>query len=445
MIVMKFGGTSVGNAECIKHVVDLISGNDPKIVVVSAMAGTTNQLVAIDNLLWSGEIVKAAHLLNEIEKKYLETADELLKRDTLKEQYSRFLNDVLFKIHMGFQENHTEQRSKELIVTGELITAELIFLYLKQREISCDLWQSADIIRLTPEGFPDMPFITQKMNGLLFGKSENTLFLTQGFICRDSKGNIDNLKRGGSDYSATILGAAAGASEIQIWSDIDGLHNNDPRFVYLTQTVKSLSFEEAGELAYFGAKVLHPTCIIPAKRHNIPIRLKNTFDPSAEGTLINGQVRTNGVKAVAAKDGIIAITVHSDRMFQAYGFLKKVFDIFEQYRTSVDMITTSEISVALTIDDKSQLGPIVQSLGALGEIEVRKEQTIICVVGDFSVNPEKSARQVLEAFDGIPVIMISFGASRRNISLLINSANKIQVLNSLNNHLFNTIPCLILN
>jgi len=445
MIVMKFGGTSVGNAGAIRRVAELIIGNDPKIVVVSAMAGTTDQLESIDHFLLEGKTGEAVYLLNDIENRYLQTADELLLSDLGKKRYGSYLKEELNKIRMGFLGQAPEKRSNEIIVTGELITASLIFYFLKEQYIPCVLWDAADIIRLTPEGIPDMPFITRRTSELLNNQQGYTIFLVPGFICRDSNGRADNLKRGGSDYSATILGAAASVSEIQIWSDINGLHNNDPRFVRETHTVRSLSFEEAEELAYFGAKVLHPTCIVPAKKSGIPIKLKCTFDPEAEGTLINGEARTRGIKAIAAKDDITVITVHSDRMFQAYGFLKRIFEIFEQYHTSVDMITTSEISVALTIDDISNLDPVVGALGALGDIEVRQAQTIICVVGDFYMNPERSARRVLEAFNGIPVAMISFGASKRNISLLIDSSDKVKALNALNDHLFNSMPCFARN
>jgi len=440
MIVMKFGGTSVGNSQNIQIVYQLIKSDTPKIVVVSAMAGTTNQLIQLYEKHKAYSVI-ADQILKTIIQRYQSTAYELLYDPELLANYLE--NLAIFKniVQQSILQPDTPKFLNEFIVWGEIITSQLIFNYLKQQGVSVMLLDSTDIIHLTEQREPDLEYASKKMEQILSEIPGKAIYLIPGFLCKNSHGEIDNLERGGSDYTATILGASIQASEIQIWSDIDGLHNNDPRYVQETSTVSLLSFEEAEELAYFGAKVLHPTCILPAKLKKVPVKLKNTLNPNADGTLITENVETHGIKAIAAKDGITALRIQSGRMLMAYGFLRKIFEIFEKYQTPVDMITTSEISVAATIDQKYYLKEIISELSLLGGIQISANQTIICLVGNFNNNSQVETQKILNALSGIQINMISFGASSRNIALLIDSEQKNKALNLLSIHLFHPVPC----
>ncbi len=292
-------------------------------------------------------------------------------------------------------------------------------------------------MRIDKDGEPDAFYIAENFKRELGAYPDEKIIITQGFICRNAYGEIDNLKRGGSDFTASLIGAAINASEIQIWTDINGFHNNDPRFVEKTSVIREISFDEAAELAYFGAKILHPSSINPAREKNIPVRLKNTMDPQDEGTLITSRTNLQDYKAVAAKDGIAVLRIKSDRMLMAYGFIRKVFEIFEAYKTPIDMVTTSEVSVSITVDNPQFISQIARDLKELGSVEVEQDQTIICIVGDFRTERTGSAPEIFEALNTIPLKMISYGGSPYSISLLIDSKDKINALKLLNKYLFN--------
>ena len=447
MKVIKFGGTSVGNSENIRKVVKIIQGKERKIVVFSAMSGTTDFLVCVINHLKLGHIENAKLIFKEIIQKYLITAYELIKRRNSINDYLLFLEKTCTNINHLITKPVTKTSENKILSQGELITVELIKYYLKEINKSVIVLPALEIIQLTEQDNPDYNLIENNINFYLEKHPDENLFITQGFICKNHYNEIDNLKRGGSDYTATILGSVTNSDEIQIWSDIDGLHNNDPRYVSFTKCVKQLSYEEAEELAYFGAKVLHPTCIYPAKIKKIPILLKNTMNPSAEGTRIYDFYKSNGIKAIAAKDGLIAIKIHSGRMLLAYGFLKKIFEIFEYYRTPVDMITTSEVSVSVTIDNPNALTEIINDLSKLGTVDVFPKQSIICVVGNFKLEVKGIIAEVLQSIKHIPVRMLSYGASENNFSILVHETQKKEVLRSLHANLFsnNEIPISVIN
>ena len=432
MIVLKFGGTSVGSAERIKKVATLICNDQPKLVVLSAMSGTTNILVDIANNLFKKENEEASKKINELRLQYYEVVSKLYSnretRETVKE-----LIDTHFDFLQSFtQDSFTIHEEKAVLAQGELISTSLLHYYLQERGVNSFLLPALQFMRIDKDLEPDHYYIKENLNRLLNDNSMQQIFITQGFICRNAFGEIDNLKRGGSDYSASLIGVALEAEEVQIWTDIDGMHNNDPRAVEKTQPIKKLSFDEAAELAYFGAKILHPSSILPAKQANIPVRLKSTLSPESEGTLITADLVGEGVKAIAAKDGIIAIKINSGRMLLAYGFLRKVFELFELYKTPIDMITTSEVAVSVTIDDSSHLHKIQAELEKYGTVEVDIDQTIICVVGDFIKNEKGIAADILNKMRDIPIRMISYGGSNHNISFLINTTDKVNALRSLN-------------
>jgi aspartate kinase len=432
MIVLKFGGTSVGSAERIKKVATLIYNDKPKMVVLSAMSGTTSILIGIANKLFKKENKEASKRINELRLQYYEVVSELYssreKRETVKE-----LIDTHFDFLQSFtQDSFTLHEEKAVLAQGELISTSLLHYYLQERGVNSFLLPALQFMRIDKDLEPDHYYIKENLNRLLNDNSTQQIFITQGFICRNAFGEIDNLKRGGSDYSASLIGVALEAEEVQIWTDIDGMHNNDPRAVEKTQPIKKLSFDEAAELAYFGAKILHPSSILPAKQANIPVRLKSTLSPELEGTLITADIEGQGVKAIAAKDRISAIKINSGRMLLAYGFLRKVFELFELYKTPIDMITTSEVAVSVTIDDNSNLNKIQAELEKYGTVEVDLDQTIICVVGDFIKNEKGIAADILNKMRDIPIRMISYGGSNHNISFLINTTDKVNALRSLN-------------
>lgn len=436
MLVLKFGGTSVGSASRMKEVASLINTPERKIVVLSAMAGTTNSLVEIAGYLYQKNIEAANEQINLLEKKYEHVIDELFASSSYKEKGLELIKSHFSYVRAFTQDMFTLFEEKAVLAQGEMLSTALFHYYLEEQQISTSLISALNFMRIDEEGEPNTVYIKEHIQKELSAKPSTTIFITQGFICRNTYGEIDNLKRGGSDYSASLIGAATNAEEIQIWTDIDGFHNNDPRIVENTKPLSGLSFDEAAELAYFGAKILHPSSVLPAKLANIPVRLKNTMQPEATGTIICNETQKQGIKAIAAKDGITAIKIKSGRMLLAHGFLRKVFEIFETYKTSIDMITTSEVAVSVTIDDTKFLNEIVQDLKKFGTVEVDKELSIICVVGDFIAESKGYALQIFGALKNIPIRMISYGGSFHNVSVLVNTTDKKEALQSLHNTLF---------
>lgn len=435
MKILKFGGTSVGSADRIRHVADLIMREPRNIVVLSAMSGTTNSLVEIAEYLYKGNVPGAQETLNALRKKYDGVLAELLPEEQ-RRGAAAAVDRSLSLIRSFFSEALSEAGEKEILAQGELMSTALMQAYLCGKGVRCELLPALDFMRTLPSGEPDMAHIASALRRLIELAPEADVFITQGYICRNEHGGIDNLKRGGSDYTASIIGAVLDAEEIQIWTDIDGMHNNDPRFVEGTRPVAQLHFEEAAELAYFGAKILHPSCVLPAKLHNIPVRLLNTLQPEAKGTVIFNTVADGTLKAIAAKDNITAIKVKSGRMLLAYGFLHKVFETFENHRTSIDMIATSEVGVSVTVDDDSRLAAIVDDLKHFGTVSVDRDMVIICVVGDLRWEDCRFQSLVMQALEDIPVRMISYGGSNFNISVLVRAQDKIRALKALSAKLF---------
>lgn len=436
MLVLKFGGTSVGSAERMKEVAELINTPETKIVVLSAMSGTTNSLVEIAEYLYQKNIDAANEKINLLEKNYEKVVDELFSTETYKSKGLELIKSHFNYIKAFTQDMFTLFEEKAVLAQGEMLSTALFHFYLEENQRSSVLLPALNFMRIDEEGEPNNNYIKEHLKKELQQYPENKLFITQGFICRNTYGEIDNLKRGGSDYSASLIGAAVAAEETQIWTDIDGFHNNDPRFIENTKPLSGLSFDEAAELAYFGAKILHPSSVLPAKLANIPVRLKNTMQPDAPGTIICNETQNTGIKAIAAKDGITAIKIKSGRMLLAHGFLRKVFEIFETYKTSIDMITTSEVAVSVTIDDTKFLNEIVQDLKKFGTVEVDKDLSIICIVGDFIAESKGYALQIFGALKNIPLRMISYGGSFHNVSVLVNTSDKKEALQSLHNTLF---------
>ena len=439
MKIFKFGGTSVGTPDRMKHVAELITADkEKKIIVLSAISGATNALVEISELFQSGNINGSIARLEQLRATYNPFIETLLSKTSSKEKASKIVNQYFDEMHRLIHQTFYKEIPKIIIVNGELISTHLFQIYLNERYPSCTtLISASEFMYLNESGEPNMELISAKLDSLLKQNIAYKLLVTQGFICRNYSGGIDNLNRGGSDYSATIIGAALKAEEIQIWTDIDGMHNNDPRIVNNTKPIYNLSFEEAGELAYFGAKILHPNCIIPAQQFDIPVRIKNTLKPMAHGTLITSDQNPETVKAIAAKDGITAIKIKSSRMILAYGFLRKVFEVFEHYQTPIDMITTSEIAVSVTIDTPKFLNQIVKDLQKYGKVEVDRNQTIICIVGDMVGEHKGVSSDIFKALEDLPIRMISYGGSRNNISILVKDNLKEKTLKALNKQLFN--------
>lgn len=434
---MKFGGTSVGKPERMHQVSQLITKDaEPTIVVLSALSGTTNALVSIGNAMASGDREKAKQEIDKLDAHYQSFINDLVKTDTsiakakaIVAEHFEFLNIIL---RISF----SEALSKDILAQGELLSTKLFSVYLEENKVDHVLLPALEFMVIDVHDEPQLAAIRSKLMPLLRQHSDKKLFITQGYICRNSRGEVDNLKRGGSDYTASLVAAAANASVCEIWTDIDGMHNNDPRVVKKTLPVEQLSFEEAAELAYFGAKILHPTCIWPAQQEKVPVKLLNTMQPEAAGTVITQDAGSVGVKAVAAKDGIVSINIKSTRMLLAYGFLRKIFEVFEKYRTPIDMITTSEVAVSVTIDNAGQLAAIVKELEPFGTIEVEDEHTIISVVGNEIAQTNNVLSRLFEALIPVPVRMVSYGGSKHNVSLLVPSAYKTQTLQLLNKGLF---------
>ena len=436
MKVMKFGGTSVGSAQRMKNMVALVAAEGNVLVVLSAMSGTTNSLISISQSIHDAEPGNARKQIDDLEIKYKDTAAELLSDTELRDKALTYIDEVFSSLRGYVDRPFSIKEEKEVVAFGEKLSTNLVSLYMRQIGLDAILLDATEFMRIDRNGEPDQNFIKEKTMETLAAHPGHMIYLTQGFICRNMDGEIDNLQRGGSDYTASLLGAATGAEEIQIWTDIDGMHNNDPRFVEGTTPVSELHFEEAAELAYFGAKILHPTCVLPAKHANIPVRLLNTMEPEAPGTTIYNAEPTHTIKAVAAKDNITAIKIKSSHMLLAYGFLRKVFEIFEKYHTPIDMITTSEVGVSVTIDNERCLDNIVRELSELGDVTVDHDMVIVCVVGDLQWENKGFEATVVNALKDVPVRMISYGGSNYNISLLIRKEDKIKALKLLSENIF---------
>ncbi len=434
---MKFGGTSVGTPERMKALIPLISDDDRKIVVLSALSGTTNSLVEITELLYADKIGEASVKNEELRSRYHGVVDDLYATDEFRKSGHELIDSHFEYIRNFTLRVFTRLQEKAILAQGELISTSLFQMLLQERKIRSVLLPALSFMRIDKDGEPDAFYIRENIRRELKKFASEKIIITQGYICRNAYGEVDNLKRGGSDFTASLIGAALKVSEIQIWTDINGFHNNDPRFVENTEVLRELSFDEAAELAYFGAKILHPYSVNPAREKNIPVRLKNTMEPEDPGTLITSECKLQDYKAVAAKDGISALRIKSARMLMAYGFLRKVFEIFEAYRTPIDMITTSEVSVSITIDNPQYLNEIAKDLRELGSVEVEENLSIVCIVGDFRTERTGSAPEIFEALNTIPLKMISYGGSPNSLSLLIDTKNKTRALRLLSEHLFN--------
>lgn len=437
MKVLKFGGTSVGSPQRMKEVAKLINDGEKKIVVLSAMSGTTNSLVEISDYLYKKNPDGANEVINALEAKYKRHINELYSTEEYKNKTLALVKDIFNGIRSFTKDIFTLFEERVILAQGELISTNMVTNYLLEQGVNVVLLPALDFMRTDKNAEPDVVYIKNKLAAQLEKQPDADIYITQGYICRNAYGEVDNLQRGGSDYSASLIGAAVNASEIQIWTDIDGMHDNDPRIVDKTSPVRQLHFEEAAELAYFGAKILHPTCIQPAKYANIPVRLLNTMEPTAPGTLISNDTELGKIKAVAAKDNITAIQIKSGRMLLAYGFLRKVFEIFESYQTSIDMICTSEVGVSVSIDNTKHLNEILNDLKKYGTVHVDHDMCIICVVGDLRWENVGFEAKALDAMREIPVRMISFGGSDYNISFLVSKEDKKRALQSLSDHLFN--------
>ena len=438
MKVMKFGGTSVGTPERMKSVATMVSESGEQVfVVLSAMSGTTNSLIEISNYLYKKNSDGANDVINNLEQKYMQHVEELYSTDEYKQRTREFLASEFNYLRSFTKDLFTSFEEKNIVAQGEIISTNMVTNFLQEQGVKVCLLSAFDFMRTDKNAEPDTHYIKEKLAALMKENEGYQIYITQGFICRNAYGEVDNLLRGGSDFTASLIGAALPAEEIQIWTDIDGMHNNDPRVVEKTEAIRQLNFEEAAELAYFGAKILHPTCVQPAKFAGIPVRLKNTLDPKAEGTIIDNVLLKGKIKAVAAKDNITAIKIKSSRMLFATGFLRKVFEIFECYQTPIDMITTSEVDVSMSIDNTSHLNEIVDELKKYGTVTVDSDMCIVCVVGDLDWNNLGFESIVLDAMKNIPVRMISYGGSNYNISFLIRESDKVRALQSLSDVLFN--------
>lgn len=435
---MKFGGTSVGSPERMKHVASLITNSGkPVFVVLSAMSGTTNSLIEISDYLYKKNPEGANDVINRLEKAYMKHVEELYSTEKWKNETKIFLQNEFNYLRSFTKDLFTSFEEKSIVAQGEIMSTNMVTNYLKECGYNAVLLSALDFMRTDKNSEPDSSYIKDKLQNLLEQNPGQQVYITQGFICRNAYGEIDNLLRGGSDYTASLAGAAINADEIQIWTDIDGMHNNDPRVVDKTEAVRQLHFEEAAELAYFGAKILHPTCVQPAKYAGIPVRLLNTMDPAAPGTIINNETVPGKIKAIAAKDNIVAIKIKSSRMLLATGFLRKVFEIFESYQTAIDMITTSEVGVSMSIDNDAHLNDIVAELKKYGTVTVDRDMCIICVVGDLDWSNVGFETLATDAMKNIPVRMISYGGSNYNISFLVKESDKKRALQSLSDTLFN--------
>ena len=439
MKVLKFGGTSVGSAERMQNVVNLITDGDTKIIVLSAMSGTTNSLIEFTNYLRNGNVNGACEHSTYLHSKYMQTIKDLYSSEEYAAAATEKVNSIFSHLRELAFQPLSDELEKEIVAQGEIISTNMVTFYMREKGYDVELLNALDFMRLAVNGEPDLGYIREHLLPLIDVEAKGRIYITQGFICMNHEGSYDNLQRGGSDYTATLIGSAINAEEVQIWTDIDGVHNNDPRVVENTTPVRNLHFEESAELAYFGAKILHPTCILPAKLTGTPVRLLNTMDPTAEGTRIdNNLTRPGEIKAIAAKENITAIKIKSGRMLLAYGFLRKVFEIFESYKTSIDMICTSEVGVSVSIDDDRKLDDIVAELQKYGTITVDRNMCIICVVGDLNWENTGFEARAMEAMKDIPVRMVSYGGSNYNISFLVREEDKARALRSLSASIFDS-------
>ena len=437
MKIMKFGGTSVGKPERMHQVYELITKDtESKIVVLSALSGTTNALVDISNSLSAGNKAEAKQKIDTLEAHYHAFVLDLLKTEALIAKGNAIVKEHFEFLNIITKISFSDALNKDILAQGELMSTKLFCCYLEQQGQDHLLLPALDFMVLDQNEEPNLPLIRSKLNTLVAAHTDKKIFITQGYICKNVRGEVDNLKRGGSDYTASLVAAACKASVCEIWTDIDGMHNNDPRIVNKTVAIEQLSFDEAAELAYFGAKILHPTCIWPAQQENVPVKLLNTMQPDAAGTVITKEAGSEGIKAVAAKDGIIAIKIKSSRMLLAYGFLRKVFEVFEKYKTSIDMITTSEVAVSVTIDNDVYLANIVKELEPFGSVEVQKEQSIVSIVGNHIAHTDSVLKKLFNAIDEVPVTMVSYGGSAHNISLLVPTVDRTKTLQLINSGLF---------
>lgn len=437
MKVLKFGGTSVGSPENMRAVIDIIADGEQKLVVLSAMSGTTNALVEIAGYLHKKNKDTASVLIGNLEAKYKKVVDDLYKTEESKKQGLQIVKvsfDTLRSFTSGI---FNEVGENTIVAQGELISTQLFTVLMTELGYNAKLLPALEFMKIDEDKAADLPYIRKHIQPVIEKAGYAEFYITQGFICLNANGDIDNLQRGGSDYTASLIGAAIDSEEIQIWTDIDGFHNNDPRFVSNTRKIDQLSFLEAAELAYFGAKILHPQTVLPARVQNIPVRLKNTMNPSDGGTLITAESDGKGIKAVAAKDGITAIKIRSGRMLMAYGFLKNVFAVFEKYKTPIDMISTSEVAVSLTIDNTKYLNEIQEEIAIFGDVEIDTDMSIVCIVGDIISEEKGFASKVFNALDGIPIRMISYGGSRYNISVLVPTAHKKVTLQAISDKVLN--------
>ncbi|AXO80945.1 aspartate kinase [Olleya aquimaris] len=435
MLVLKFGGTSVGSIKNMINVKNIINDGQKKIVVLSAMSGTTNTLVSLSEDIKNGNFDQALATITSLRANYDTTINALITNPEIYKSVFVYVSNVFNTLEASINKLHTTLLYNQIVAQGELLSTYIFNAYLQQENINAALLPALDFMRIDKTNEPDNFYIQQNLDRVIAEKPDAQIYITQGFICRNAEGEVSNLQRGGSDYTATIIGAVVKAEEVQIWTDIDGFHNNDPRYVDNTQAISNLSFDESAELAYFGAKILHPQTVMPVSAFDIPVRLKNTMSPDAHGTLITNQVHGEGIKAIAAKDGITAIKIKSVRMLLAHGFLKKVFEIFERYETSIDMITTSEIAVSLTIDDTTHLEAIVEELERFALVEVDDYMSIVCLVGNAIIY-HADTPNLFQVLQDVNVRMISYGGSNNNISLLINTSDKLETLQKLQRYVF---------
>lgn len=440
MKLLKFGGTSVGSPENIKKVAKIVRNTEgPKIVVLSAMSQTTNVLHQISHLISTADFKTAKATLVQLLERYQNVVKDLYEGVQVQKKAAAFVEERFDFIGAYLHEGSLTRLAeieKIIVAQGEILSTHLFQMYMEEISQKATLLSAFDFMRIDQAGEPDLDHMASSLKVLLEAETATDLFITQGYICLNPKGDIDNLKRGGSDYSASLIGAAVGAEEIQIWTDIDGMHNNDPRFVDKTFSLEEISFDEAAELAYFGAKILHPQSVIPAREKNIPVLLKNTFNPASPGTLIRNCEVPSRVRAIAAKDGITAIRIKSYRMLMAYGFLKKIFEVFEKYKTAIDTITTSEVAVSLTIDNTAFLDDIVRELDVFGNVVVDTDLSIICLAGNFADRENGGNAAIFKSLKDIPLRMISYGGSNYNVSLVVNTVDKVKSLQALNEGLF---------
>jgi aspartate kinase len=437
MKVLKFGGTSVGSPENMRAVIDIIADGEQKLVVLSAMSGTTNALVEIAGYLHKKNKDTASVLIGNLESKYKKVVDDLYKTEESKKQGLQIVKVNFDTLRSFTSGTFNEVGENTIVAQGELISTQLFTVLMTELGYNAKLIPALEFMKIDEDKAADLPYIRQHIRPVIEKAGYADFYITQGFICLNASGDIDNLQRGGSDYTASLIGAAIDSEEIQIWTDIDGFHNNDPRFVSNTRKIDQLSFLEAAELAYFGAKILHPQTVLPARVQNIPVRLKNTMNPADSGTLITAESDGKGIKAVAAKDGITAIKIRSGRMLMAYGFLKNVFAVFEKYKTPIDMISTSEVAISLTIDNTKYLNEILEEIAVFGDVEVDGDMSIVCIVGDIISEEKGFASKVFNALDDIPIRMISYGGSRYNISVLVPTIHKKVTLQAISDKVLN--------